>query len=410
MYDVEKIRKEFAMFDGEKTMQGHKLVYLDNSATTFKPNSVLGAIQDYYSNYCANSHRGDYDLAHNVDVKFENARETVAKFINSSKEEVIFTAGTTASLNLIAYSYALKTLKKDDEILLNEAEHASNILPWYEVAKATGAVVKFIPLSKEGRLTIENIEKTITSKTKIISFAIVTNVLGYLAPAKEIIKLAHKNNIIVVCDGAQSVPHLKTDVKDLDCDFLAFSAHKMCGPTGLGVLYARLDLLKEMSVYQTGGGMNTRFDSNGNVSYSEPPFKYEAGTPNIEGVLALAKAIDFLNDIGLENIHKYELELREYAINKLKKLDNVIIYNENAESGIITFNIKNVFAQDAATYLNYKGICVRSGLHCAKALPHFLNTPATCRMSLYLYNTKEEIDALVEACKTGGDFLDAYFA
>ena len=410
MYDVNKIREKFGMFANNKQMQNHNLVYLDNAATTFKPYVVLDAIAEYYNEYCVNAYRGDYDLAHKVDVMYDEARQTVADFINCDKTEVIFTSGTTNSLNLVAFGYGSKFLTSDDEVLLTQAEHASNVLPWFKVSEMTGCSIGYIPLNEEGRLTIENVKKSITEKTKVISIAHVTNVLGYIVPIKEICKIAHEKGIIVVVDGAQSVPHLKTDVKDLDCDFLAFSGHKMCGPTGIGVLYGRYSLLEKMDPLMSGGGMNARFDMCGNISLLLPPYKFEAGTQNIEGVLGLKKAIEFINDIGIDNIHEHEMELHKYALEKLEKLDNVIIYNKNADSGIITFNIKGVFAQDAATYLNSKGICVRSGQHCAKILMDFLNTHATLRASFYLYTTKEEVDALVEACKTGGDFLDAYFA
>lgn len=409
MYDVYKIRSQFEMLNN-KQMQSHNLVYLDNAATTFKPISVGQAIVAYHNDYCANSHRGDYDLAHEVDVRYDHARQTVADFINCDKTEVVFTSGTTSSLNLVAFGYGLKFLKANDEVLLTQAEHASNVLPWFKVSEMTGCKISYIPLDEEGRVTIDNVLKSITPNTKVISLAYITNVLGFLVPIKEICRIAHERGIIVVVDGAQSVPHMKTDVQDLDCDFLAFSGHKMCGPTGVGVLFGRYKLLEQMDPFMSGGGMNARFDMCGNVSYVLPPFKFEAGTQNIEGVLGLEKAIEFINSIGIDNIHEHEKELHEYAISKLSQLDNVIIYNKNADAGIITFNIKGVFAQDAATYLNSKGICVRSGQHCAKILMDFLKTPATCRASFYLYTAKEEIDAFVEACKSGGDFLDAYFA
>ena len=391
-------------------MQGHPLVYLDNAATTFKPKAVIDAMVEYYSEYCANAHRGDYDLTHIVDTKFDEARETVARFINAERREVVFTSGTSMSLNMVAYGYGAKYIKKGDEILLTQAEHASNVLPWFKVAEMTGATIGYVPLDHEGRLTPESLEKVITNKTKVVSVAHVTNVLGFTVDVKALAKIAHAHGAIIVVDGAQSVPHIKTDVKDLDCDFLAFSGHKMCGPTGIGVLYGKYDLLVKTDPFMTGGGMNARFDMCGEVAYMQPPIKFEAGTQNIDGVLGLAAAIKYLESIGMENIVAHEHELRRYAIEKLKKLDNIIIYNENAEAGIITFNIKGVFGQDAATFLNSKGIAVRSGNHCAKILLTFLKTSNTLRASFYLYNTKEEVDAFVEACKKGGDFLDAYFA
>lgn len=409
MFNVESIRKQFPMLNSQKTMQNHPLIYLDNASTTFKPQRVIKAIEEYYCQYSVNSHRGDYDLAHQVDTLYEEARHTVAKFINAQNEEIVFTSGTSMSINMIAYGYGIKHLSKDDEVLLTQAEHASNVLPWFKVSEITGCKIGYIPLDDEGRLTIENLQKTVTSKTKIIAIAQVTNVLGYEVDIKAICQYAHQHNIIVVVDGAQSVPHKKIDIRDLDCDFLAFSGHKMCGPTGIGVLYGKFSLLKDMDPLMSGGGMNARFDMCGEVSLLLPPHKFEAGTQNLAGALGLKSAIEFLNEIGLDNIEAYEKELRKYAIERLSEIKEITIYNKNAESGIITFNYQGVFAQDMATYLNSKGICVRSGQHCAKILMDYLHCYATVRASIYFYNTKEEIDAFVEACKNGGDFLDAYF-
>ena len=407
-YDVNKIREDFPMFKNYPTMQGKKLVYFDNAATTFKPYQVIQAQDEYYLNFTANSHRGDYDLAHLVDVKYDEAREEVAKFINANKGEVVFTSGASMSLNLAAFGL-MDFLKQGDEILIPEAEHASNILPWFHIAHVKKCNVRYIPLSKDGHLTIENFEKSLTPRTKIVSLAQVTNVLGHTIPVKEFANLAHKNGSYFIVDGAQSVPHMKIDVKDMDCDLLAFSGHKLCGPTGIGVLYGKYDLLVKMPPLLTGGGMNTRFETCGNVTYQIPPLKFEAGTQNIAGALGLASACKYLEKIGLDKIEKHELELRQYIINALEKNDNIVLYNKNAESGIITFNFKNVFAQDGASLLNSKGIAVRSGQHCAKILLDFLHTDATIRASLYLYNTKEEADQFIEACTHGKDFLDAFF-
>lgn len=409
MFDVYKIRQDFPMLEN-KTQQGHSLIYFDSAATTFKPYSVIKGGDEYYLNENANSHRGDYDLAFKVDQKVDEVRTKVAKFINANKEEVVFTSGTSMSINQVAFGYGMKYMTENDEILLTEAEHASNVLPWFKVKEMTHCKINYIPLNKEGRLTVEAVKSAITKNTKIVALAQITNVLAFLADIKEIAKVVHEHGAILVVDGAQSVPHMKIDVKDLDCDFLSFSAHKMCGPTGIGVLYGKYDLLRKTDPFMSGGGNNARFDMCGNVAFLEPPAKFEAGTMNLAGIYGLGAAIDYLNNLGMENIEKYEAELRKYAINKLKTLQNVIIYNENAEGSIITINVKDVFAQDEASYLNSKGICVRSGEHCAKILHEFLHTVATVRISFYFYNTKEEIDSLYEALKTGGDFLDAYFA
>lgn len=408
MYDINKIRKQFPMLK-DKKMQGNKLVYLDNASTTFKPQCVIDAINKYYLEENANSHRGDYDLLFNMDKKVNECRKVVAKFVNSNANEVVFTSGDTMSLNLVARSYGLKFLHKGDEILLSEAEHASNLLPWYEVSHLTGAVIKFIPLDKDGVLTVENLKKVINDKTKVVSVAQVSNVLGNVVDVKEFARISHQNGAILVVDGAQSVPHMVVDFKNDDIDFLTFSGHKMCGPTGIGCLIGKFELLQSMDPYIVGGGMNVTFTKNIEMIPYEAPIKFEAGTLNLSGICGLKAAIEFLMDIGVENIHKHDIELCEYAISKLEKCDDVIIYNKNSKNGIVTFNKKGIFAQDEATLLNSKGIAIRSGQHCAKILNDFLGTPATCRMSTYLYTSKEDIDAFIDAVINGGDILDAYF-
>ncbi len=410
MLDPYKIRNDFPMYRNKIKMQGKDLVWLDNASTTFKPDCVLEAVSRYYTKETSNSHRGDYDLCFNMDMEVLNARRAVAKFINSKDTEVVFTSGTTASINLVAFGYGVKYLTKNDKILLTQAEHASNVLPWYKVSEMTGCQVDFIPLDKDGRLTPENLEKALTPDVKLVCVAHVTNVLGYIAPIKELAAIAHKHGALIVVDGAQSVPHIKMDVKDSDIDFLSFSGHKMCGPTGIGVLYGKFDLLSKMEPFMTGGGMNAKFDMCGDVNYLEPPLRFEAGTQNLEGIIGLHAAIDYLTSIGLDNIEKHEEELKKYCVEKLKATGKCTIYNEKSEGGIVTFNVNNVFAQDAATYLNSKGIACRSGQHCAKILIDFLGTIATIRASFYLYTTKEDIDALVDAVSTcEGDYLNAYF-
>ena len=408
MLDVKKIRNDFPMLDN-KVMQGHPLVYFDSAATSLKPKCVIEAMTDYYYNYNSNVHRGDYDIAALADKTYEQAREVIAKFINAQTKEVIFTSGTTQSINLVAFGYALKHLNEGDEIIINEAEHASNILPWYEIANKKNLTVKFAPLNEDGQVTVEALKQTITEKTKLISIAYVSNVLGSVNNIKEICKFAHLHNIVVVCDAAQAIPHMKVDVVDLDCDFLAFSSHKMCGPTGIGVLYGKYSLLLETDSMNLGGGMNAKFDNCQNMLLKKPPYKFEGGTPAIAEVIGFKKAVEYLSEIGMDNIHEYEKQLKQYALDKLSKLDNVIVYNQNNDSGIITFNIKDVFCQDAGSFFNSKGIALRSGHHCAKLLPSHLKVIGTVRASMYFYNTKEEIDVFVEACKNGGDFLDAFF-
>lgn len=375
------------------------IIYFDSGATTLKPSILSDAISDYYNNYSANAHRGDYDMSLKVDEKYEKSRYLVSQFINADNNEIIFTSNATDALNKIVLGYFENYLNEGDEVLISHSEHASNILPWFELAKRKGIIVKYIEQTVNHEITIENIKKSVTRNTKVISLAHITNVIGDVRPIKEITEFAHLNDILMVVDGAQSVPHIKVDVKDLDIDFLAFSAHKMCGPTGVGVLYGKYKLLKKMKPLIVGGGMNGSFEPDGEVLYHEPPYFYEAGTPNIAGVIGFGSVIEYLNNIGIENIHKYEIELKKYAVSKLKQIDNIVIYNEDTESGIVAFNYKNVFSQDLAIYLNKYNICVRAGNHCAKILKKEINIKNTCRMSLYFYNTKEEIDRLVEVLK-----------
>lgn len=408
MFEVDKIRKDFPILNGRQ-MQGHPLIYLDNGATTLKPKCVIEGVCDYLSQYSANAHRGDYDLSHEVDERYENSRKLVKTFINASRvEEVVFTSGSTDSLNMVAYGYGRTHLQENDQILLTVAEHASNTLPWFDVANEVKATISYIDLDSNGCLTLENVKKAITDRTKIIAIAEVTNVLGFHAPIKEICEYAHQKGIIVVVDGAQSVPHQKTDVLESGVDFLVFSAHKMCGPTGVGVLYGKYDLLCETKPVRLGGGSNSRYNSCGIVTLKNPPYKFEAGTPNIEGVIGFGQAIEYLISIGMDDIYQYEQELREYCISRMKELDNVEIYNVTS-SGAIAFNIKGVFSQDAASLFNTYGIAVRAGQHCAKILDDFLDVSTTLRVSFYFYNTKAEIDAFIEVCKKGDDYLDAFF-
>jgi cysteine desulfurase/selenocysteine lyase len=373
------------------------LIYFDNGATTLKPYSMIEAVTDYYSNYTANAHRGDYDNSLKVDTKYEGTRKLVRDFIGAkSTREIVFTSGSTDSLNRIVFGYFKNYLKEGDEVLVTTSEHASNLLPWFELADMIGIKIKYIPLNDNQEVTIENVKKTITDRTKVISIAHITNVIGDIRPIKDIIELAHKNDILCVIDGAQSVPHIKVDVRDYDMDFLIFSAHKMCGPTGVGVLYGKRELLNDIVPMEYGGGMNSSFTADGERIYHELPTLLEAGTQNIAGVIGFGKTIEYLNSIGMDNIHKYEKELKKYLVSKLKENPNIILYNENSESGIVAFNYKDIFSQDLAIYLNKYHICVRAGNHCAKILKDAIGSKNTCRISLYFYNTKEEIDRFIE--------------
>ena len=376
------------------------LIYFDNGATTLKPNCVIDAIKDYYLNYSANAHRGDYAISLKVDMAYEGVREKVKEFINAKSEsEIIFTSGATQSLNMIANGFFNKFLEEDDEILITTSEHASNVLPWFNLANKLKCKIKYIKLDENHRVTLENVKNAITDKTKVISLAEITNVVGDIRPIKEISKYAHERNIFVVVDGAQSVPHKKCDVQDLDCDFLAFSAHKMCGPTGVGVLYGKEKLLEEMDPVNLGGGMNESFDDENHIYLKELPTRLEAGTPNIAGVIGLGSAIEYLNKIGMDNIRKKEIKLKEYLINKLSNNNFINIVNKDSDSGIVALNIDGIFPQDVAVYLDKYNICVRAGNHCAKILKKEIGIKNTVRISLYFYNTYEEIDKLVDLLK-----------
>ncbi len=400
MLDRVKIRDDFPMIKSEEA-KGR--IYLDSAATSFKPKCVIDKVMDYYTKENANIHRGDYDLSYQVSSEYEEVRKLCAEFLNAESErEIIFTNGASSSLNLVAYGYGQKFLKEGDIILSTEAEHASNILPWFKVQEVTGARIEYIPLDKEGIFDMEGYKKLLDElgdKVKVVTLAHVANVLGNIVPLKEITELAHRVGAVVVCDGAQSVPHIKTDVRDLDIDFLCFSSHKMLGPSGVGVLYGKYALLEKMDPFMLGGGSNARFDICGNILLKDPPFKFEAGTPCVEGVLGFGEAIKYLMALGMENVEKEGKELHDYFLKRMLELDNVEVYNPKSETSIITFNVKGIFAQDAASYLNSQGIAVRSGSHCAKILLNVIGVSETIRASLYLYNTKEEIDRVIEVLK-----------
>lgn len=382
-------------------------IFFDNCATTLKPNIVVDETVKYYTEYTSNAHRGDYDNSIKVDTLYEETRTKVRKLINAeSDSEIVFTSGATESLNLVVFGFMKYNLKKGDEVLLTKAEHASNVLPWLELANEKGIKIKYIPLDKDHKLDYDELVKMISPKTKVISIAHVTNTIGDIRPVEKIGKLCKDNNIYFVVDGAQSIPHFKVDVLKNNIDFLAFSAHKMLGPTGVGVLYGKYDLLNETRPINFGGGMNNIFESTGEVEYKSIPTRFEAGTPNIAGVIGFNRAIDYINSIGYDAIERQEKELRKYLIDNLKKIDNVILYNENSDTGIVLFNLKDIFPQDTSVYLNTYHVCVRAGNHCAKILKDELGIRNTCRISLYFYNTKEEIDVLIETLKKSKNIFE----
>ena len=376
------------------------IIYFDNGATTLKPKILSEAISDYYNNYSSNAHRGDYTLSIKASQKYEETRYMVKDLINARKvSEIAFTSGTTDSINKIVFGYFENVLTRGDEILLTRSEHASNLLPWFELADKLKLKIKYIELDENHEVLLENVEKAISDRTKVISIAHISNVVGDVRPIKEITELAHKNGILVLVDGAQSVPHLKVDVQNLDVDFLVFSAHKMCGPTGVGVLYGKEKLLNDIKPIIFGGGMNADFSTDGTRIYKTMPDRLEAGTPNIAGVIGFGYIIKYLMDIGFDNIHNYELELKKYLIDGLREIPQITIYNAHSKSGIVTINYDGIFPQDLSIYLDKYNICTRAGNHCAKILKEEIHIKNTCRISLYFYNSKEEIDKLIEVLK-----------
>ena len=388
-----------------------QITYLDSGATTQKPEQVINAIDEYYKTTNANVHRGAYSLSVEATAKYEEAREKVARFINSpSAEQVIFSKNATESLNLIAYSYGMENLKKDDEIVLSIMEHHSNLVPWQKVAKTTGAKLNYMYINDEFEISDEEIESKITDKTKIVGITHVSNVLGTINNIKKIIKQAHKKGAIVIVDASQSIPHMKIDVQDLDCDFLVFSGHKMLAPLGIGALYGKKQLLNDMTPFLMGGDM-IEYVHEQDTTFAPLPNKFEAGTQNIEGVIGLASAIDYIENVGYEKIAQIEQEVVSYAREELSKLDFLDLYitpNKQNHSAVISFNIKGVHPHDVASILDTNGVCVRSGNHCAQPLMRYLGIDSTCRASFYLYNTKEDVDKLVEALKKTYEMFKKY--
>ncbi|MDR9856958.1 MULTISPECIES: cysteine desulfurase [unclassified Paenibacillus] len=390
------IREQFPILKQE--INGHPLVYLDSAATSQKPLAVIEALRHYYEYDNANVHRGVHTLGSRATDAYEGAREKVAKFIHAkSTKEIIFTRGTTTSLNMVASSYARSILAEGDEIVLTPMEHHSNLIPWQQVAKATGAVLKYVKLQEDGSVTLPEVEKVVSDKTKIVTMAYVSNVMGVINPVKEIAALAHRHGAVMVVDGAQSTPHMKVDVQDLDCDFYAFSGHKMCGPTGIGVLYGKQALLEAMEPVEFGGEM---IDDVGlyDSSWKELPWKFEGGTPIIAGAVGLGAAIDFLESIGLDAIAAHEHDLAAYAVDRLSEIDGLKLYGPRERKvGLVTFNLGEVHPHDVATVLDASGIAIRAGHHCCQPLMRWLEASSTARASFYLYNTKEDVDRLISA-------------
>ncbi|GIP04952.1 cysteine desulfurase SufS [Paenibacillus lautus] len=393
---IASVREQFPILHQE--INGHPLVYLDNAATSQKPQVVIDAVKRYYEWENSNVHRGVHTLGSRATDAYEGAREKVARFINAeSSEQIIFTRGTTTALNLVASSYARSVCGPGDEIVLTEMEHHSNLIPWQQAAIAVGATLKYIPLQPDGTIRVEDVEALVTERTKIVAIAYVSNVMGVVHPVKQIAEIAHRHGAVIVVDGAQSTPHMKVDVQDLDCDFYALSGHKMCAPTGIGALYGKKALLESMEPIEFGGEMINDvglYESN----WKELPWKFEGGTPIIAGAVGLGAAIDFLEDIGMDAIEQHESQLAAYAMNRISEIDGITIYGPRERKvGLVTFNLGDVHPHDVATVLDAQGIAIRAGHHCCQPLMRWLKVSSTARASFYLYNTEEDVDRLVSA-------------
>ena len=403
--NLQEIRKDFPI------LENNNIVYLDSGATTQKPIQVIKAIEEFYKKYNANPHRGAYSLSVEATEVYENTRSKIAKFINARyKEEIIFSKNATESLNLIAYSYGMENLKENDEVVISIMEHHSNLVPWQKVCNKTKSKLKYMYINDEFEISDEEIESKITDKTKIVSITHVSNVLGTINNVQKIIKYAHKKGAIVIVDASQSIPHMKIDVQALDTDFLVFSGHKMLAPLGIGVLYGKREFLNKMNPFIMGGDM-IEYVHEQETTFAPLPNKFEAGTQNIEGVIGLGAAIDYIENLGYENIQKMEEEIVSYAREELSKLDYIELYltpNKLNHSGVISFNIKGVHPHDVASILDSNGVCVRSGNHCAQPLMRFLGVDSTCRASFCFYNTKEEVNKLVEALNKSYEMFKKY--
>ena len=403
--DVEAIRRDFPIL--KRVVRGKPLVYLDNAATSQKPQSVIDALVDYYQTSNANIHRGIYALSEESTIAYEAARDKVAGFIGAaSPESIIFTRNTTESINLVAHAWGRLNISAGDEILLTEMEHHSNLIPWQMLAEEKGATLKFLSVAEDGTLDLSNLDELLTERTKLVSIVHMSNVLGTINPAEELVRRAHAVGALILLDGAQSVPHLPTNVAELDCDFLAFSSHKMLGPTGVGVLYGRPEILKDMGPYQGGGEMILEVTLE-KATYKRAPWRYEAGTPNIADTIAFCAAIDYLSDIGMEKIRAHEKEITAYAIESLEGIGARVFGPKDTEArgGVVSFWYQGIHPHDLATVLDGDGVAIRAGHHCAQPLMEVLGVPATTRASMYLYNVPEEIDVLVNALKKAGEFF-----
>ena len=402
MADLLNIKKDFPVLNNNPD-----LVYLDTGATALKPKCVIDKINEYYDKYGVNVNRGVYELSYEATTEYEETRTLTAKFLNEREKEIVFTKGASNGLNMVALGFGMDYIQEGDEIITTELEHHSNVLPWMNVAKKKNATLKYIELDSTGRITVEAFKKTITEKSKVLAITYVSNVMGYITPIKEIIKIAHEHNIIVVVDAAQAVPHMKVDVQDLDCDFLAFSAHKMFGPTGFGILFGKYKYLKKMSPIEYGGDMIDVVEKY-EATTKDAPYKFETGTPPIAEAIAFKEAIKYIESIGYDRIHEHEQILLNYAREKLSKVEGITIYNPTAETAIITFNINKAHPHDAATIFDEYHVALRAGHHCAQLITKWLDCVATLRACIYVYNDYHDIDVFVEAVKAAVKYFEEW--
>ena len=400
--NILNIKKDFPVL-----VNNPDLIYFDSCASSLKPKVVIDKIDEYYNKYGVNVNRGVYSLSYHATEEYEETREVVAKFINARSKEVVFTRGASSALNLVASSYGLANINEDDEIIVSELEHHSNVMPWQNVAKLKKGILKYVELDSEGKITVDAFKKVLSEKTKVVALTYVSNVMGYITPIKEIINLAHEVGAVVIVDAAQAVPHMKVDVKDLDADFLAFSAHKMLGPTGLGVLYGKYKLLQMMDPIEFGGDMNDNVDLY-DSHFKNAPFKFETGTPPIAEVIAFKEAIKYLENLGFDKIEAHQEVLTNYLMEEMQKIEGVKVYNKSATTGVVSFNIWDAHPHDVSTMFDEEHIALRAGHHCAQLITRWLEVPGTLRACVYIYNTLEDVDKFIEAVKKAAKYFEEW--
>lgn len=402
MQNILNLKKDFPVL-----VNNPELIYLDSCASSLKPKVVIDKIDEYYNKYGVNVNRGVYALSYHATLEYEESRDVVAKFINAKSKEVVFTRGASSALNLVASSYGMANINEGDEIITSELEHHSNVLPWQNVAKVKKGVLKYIPLDSEGKITVDGFKKVLTNKTKVVALTYVSNVMGYITPIEEIIELAHSVGAVVIVDGAQAVPHMKVDVKALDCDFLAFSGHKMLGPTGVGVLYGKYKHLQKMEPIEFGGDMNDNVDLF-ESHFKDAPFKFETGTPPIAEVIAFKEAIKYLENIGFDKIIAHQDMLTKYLMDKITKIEGVKVYNASATTGVVSFNIHDAHPHDVSTMFDEEHVALRAGHHCAQLITKWLEVPGTLRACVYIYNTLEDVDKFIDAVKKAAEYFEEW--